>query len=366
MAVSSARKVEALRGRGVWVDVAALTESDPKPVLRSVPRDGGTDHHVSRSAGTGKTAQRLWNLLCMEHRGEPYTFAVGFGAGIAGFMAVTYAAWLGCPSLVLVRGNDFDETWFDAERGPWVRETLSRATVVAAISSEMKRRIIALYPGRDVRLVPNGVDVSAWELLPRDEAQRDEIRANPEFDERTIIGLFGELKYKKGLDLWLGALRDANFLDRVGLLVVGDRLDDETIEILTDPVLAPRSVRNPFTDRDRLPGLYRACDFVAIPSLYDGMPNVLLEAMSAGVAPIVSDAGAMGEVVTDGQTGFVFRAQDREAAAEALGRALRLSPSARAAMGAAAREFVRVNYSMERETDALCQILHGAGEPKQS
>jgi glycogen synthase len=357
MAVSSARKVEALRDRGVRVDVVAFTDSDPKPALRSLPRDGGTDHHVSRTAAMGKTAQRLWNVLSIEHRGEPFTFVVGFGTGIGGFMAVTYAAWFGCPSLVLARGNDFDETWFDEDRGPRVREALSRATVVAAISEEMRRRIFALYPGKDVRLLPNGVDVSAWELLPRDAALRDEIRAKPAFEERTIIGLFGELKYKKGLNLWLGALRDANLLDEVGLLVVGDRLDDETIEILADPVLAPRSVRYPFSGRDRLPGLYAACDFVAVPSLYDGMPNVLLEAMSAGVAPIVSDAGAMGEVVADGRTGFVFPAQDREAAAEALGRALRLTRSARVAMGAAAREFVRVNFSVERETDALCEIL---------
>jgi glycosyltransferase involved in cell wall biosynthesis len=69
----------------------------------------------------------------------------------------------------------------------------------------------------------------------------------------------------------------------------------------------------PFSSRKRLPGLYKACDFVALPSHFDGMPNVLLEAMALGVVPIVSDAGAMGDIVEDGRTGFVFPADDRQA-----------------------------------------------------
>jgi glycosyltransferase involved in cell wall biosynthesis len=97
---------------------------------------------------------------------------------------------------------------------------------------------------------------------------------------------------------------------------------------------------------------------VALPSLFDGMPNVLLEAMALGVIPIVSDAGAMGEIVEDGRTGLVFPADDRRAAAEATARALGLDVDSRVAMAKRAADSVSERFSLERETDALCEVLH--------
>jgi glycosyltransferase involved in cell wall biosynthesis len=106
-----------------------------------------------------------------------------------------------------------------------------------------------------------------------------------------------------------------------------------------------------------LPGLYKACDFVALPSHFDGMPNVLLEAMALGVVPIVSDAGAMGEIVEDGLTGFVFPADDRRGAAEATARALRLNAAEQAVMARRASDSVSEKFSLEREANALCEVL---------
>ena len=156
--------------------------------------------------------------------------------------------------------------------------------------------------------------------------------------------------------LWLGALRDAGLLDRVGLLVVG-RLDEESVQILDDPVLSPLNRRMPFCPQDMLPGLYAACDFVAIPSLFDGMPNVLLEAMASGAVPIVSDAGAMGDIIENGRTGFLFPAEDRSLAAKAAAQALSLTDTELEAMSERVKRFVEQEFTIERELDALCDVL---------
>jgi glycogen synthase len=305
--------------------------------------------------------QRVWAMIAADAAPRPYAHVVGFGARLAGYAAVTFAAWLGCPSLVLVRGNDFDEDWFDPARGWYVRESLARASVVGAVAPGMVRRINALFPAQDVRFVPNGVEVSRWELLPADIRTRDETRRELSRiggnEPRRVVGLFGELKYKKGVAQWLGALRDAGLVDRISLLLVGDRVDGETLEILEDPLLSPPSLRLPFVEQDRLAGLYAACDFVAFPSLYDGMPNALLEAMAVGAVPLVSDAGAMAEIVQDGVTGFVFPAHDRQMAAEITARAVAIEREHLNGMAAAARDFVARNFSIERELDVLCEIL---------
>ena len=358
--MSCARQVSGLRRRDVALDVIALGEPGPGVAVLRVARDGGADLHVTRGPSAGLAEQRIWGIVQRQHAQQPYTLVAGFGANLPGYVAVAFAAWLGLPSLVSVRGNDFDRDLFDPRRGWMVREALSRATVVGAVSPEKVRRIRAMFPDADVRWTPNGVDVSQWELLPGDRAVRDEVRSILAVEGRRVVGLFGELKYKKRIPLWLGALRDAGLAGRVGLLIVG-RLDGETQQIHDDPALAPLHHRVSFSNTGKLPGLYAACDYTAIPSMYEGMPNVLLEAMAAGVVPIVSDAGAMAEIVADGATGFVFPAEDRAAAAEATRRALALSDADLADMKARAQCHVRESFSPERELDVLWEAIGGRG-----
>jgi glycosyltransferase involved in cell wall biosynthesis len=84
----------------------------------------------------------------------------------------------------------------------------------------------------------------------------------------------------------------------------------------------------------------RAADVFVLPSRFEGTPNALLEAMSCGVAPIVSDAtaGAL-EYVADGETGLVVPVDDDAALAAAMAR-LAGDPDLRARLGEAARRRV--------------------------
>ncbi len=374
MAESCARQTEGLRRRGVALDVVALmdppdeTPDGPQPAvkeIRTVARDGGADYLVIRPGDTGNAAQRVWRLVRRRHAASPYNAVVGFGANFPGFLAVTFAAWLGLPSAVLVRGNDFDRDWFDSRRGFFVRESLDRADLIGAVSTEKVEAIRGLFPKKNVRWTPNGVDVGSWDLLPDDRRIRDELREELAVGGRRVAGLFGEMKFKKRAPLWLGALRDGGLVDKVGLLVVG-RIDEETRQILDDPTLSPKSHRMRFHGREKMPALYAACDFVALPSLFGGMPNVLLEAMAAGVVPIASDAGAMGQVIIDGENGFLFPAEDRDAASKATARALGLSDEELSSMSERARAHVASKFTVERELDEIAGMVHSlnGGGPK--
>ena len=77
------------------------------------------------------------------------------------------------------------------------------------------------------------------------------------------------------------------------------------------------------TDRLALIPVYLACDWVAIPSFYDGMPNVLLAALALGVPVLAADAGGMPELVRDGENGLLFAAGDLEACRSAIEHAAR-------------------------------------------
>jgi glycosyltransferase involved in cell wall biosynthesis len=89
--------------------------------------------------------------------------------------------------------------------------------------------------------------------------------------------------------------------------------------------------------------------------MFEGMPNVLLEAMACGVVPIVSDAGAMREVITDGRNGFVFANSSRAAAGEATARALAVTDLPE--MSERVRSYVAEAFSPDRELDVLCGLM---------
>ena len=356
MAVSCARQVRGLRRRGIAVDV--LVFGSPQVFEAQVEeRDGGADILIPPETEPGIASNQAWVFLQARHARAPYTHAVGFGASAGGYHAVTFGAWLGAPSTVLVRGNDLDRDWFLPQRGGMVREAFARAASIGAVTMEKVARIRALYPAQRVEWTPNSVDATRWQLLPADRKRRSEIRGLLGAGEDTrVIGLFGELKAKKRIPFWLEAVRDQGLMARIRLLVVGT-LDAPTAAILDDPAIAPRSLRIPFCPPAELAGLYAASDYVAIPSMFEGMPNVLLEAMACGVVPIVSDAGAMREVVTDGDTGFVFASEERAAAGAATERAVALSSLELARMSKRVREFVTAEFSIDRELDALCELI---------
>jgi glycogen(starch) synthase len=340
MATSCARQVREMRQSGRLVDVVVLGAS----ALETAPRDNGCDFLIPPDQEDGLAV----NLAFAQLR-PPYAGVVGFGASGAGYYAVTFAAWLGCPSVVLVRGNDLDRDWFQPGKSAWVQEAFARAGAIGAVTPQKVERIRRLYPGKPVEWTPNSVDVARWAALPADLRRRDEMRRLLRADGAKVIGLFGELKAKKRIPWWLEAVRDRGLLEQMRLLIVGT-VDLPTAMILEDPAIAPRSVRLPFAAAEELPGLYRACDFVAIPSLFEGMPNVLLEAMACGVVPIMSDAA-----IPIGDAGFVFSAEDREAAGEVTARALAHPNLAEAS--AAAQRFVQETFSAEREREALLQLI---------
>lgn len=357
MSVSCARQVRGLRKRGVLVDVVALQNAVPADRIRAT--EGGADIRIEKQAPPEAAPNAAWSIVRERHLCAPYDCAVAFGASWPGFLAATFGGWLDIPAVVLVRGNDLDRDWFLPRRGEWVREALSRAAAVGAVSREKADRIARMYPGRPAMWTPNGIDARRWELLEADTRRRDEIRGVLGADRRRIFGLFGDLKYKKRIPFWLEAIRDAQLLDRMAVLVVGN-LDTETTAILDDAAIAPPSMRFPFCAPDDLPGYYAACDCVAIPSAFDGMPNVLLEAMACGAVPLVSDAGALGDVVRDGETGFVFRAENRDAAGAATRRAIEAAPEELSAMSRRVKAAVTARFTVDREVDTLIELLASA------
>lgn len=104
--------------------------------------------------------------------------------------------------------------------------------------------------------------------------------------------------------------------------------------------------------RDDMAELYGASDALVLSSAWEGMPNVVLEAMASAKPVVATAVGAVPEIVSDGETGFVVPPGDHAALAGAMERMMGLAPEERRAMGETGRRVVRERHSVESVVEA--------------
>jgi glycosyltransferase involved in cell wall biosynthesis len=352
MATSCDRLVRGLRRRGVLVDV-----------LHFVPQPrAGRPWTFETQAGGRYLACPLeddpahglnlaWNAL--ERDPGDYTHVVAFGGSRPVLAGPVLAAWLGVPLITLIRGNDFDAAVFSIRRRPILDQALAASALICAVTQDKVAKIAALHPTANVRWIPNGIDRTDWELAPSDLRQAREWRGTLPAGKR-VLGLFGQLKAKKGGVFLLEALRRSGVADRFHVLLAGWMAPDMEAW-LAEHELAHTTL--PFLDRFELLPWYAACDWLAIPSFYDGLPNVLTEAAALGVPMLASRVGGMADVLVDGRTAFLFDPGDEARCAWALQAAAKLGEDRRREMGSACRALAETELDAARELDAYVAAL---------
>lgn len=284
---SARRMVEIMRTRGHHVVAAG-----PDDAL--FPGDVRTDHGTYRfGAGDPDSVEELEHRVARAASDLRPDLLVGYYGTSAGRWATGAARAQGLPVVVCLRGNDVDRDAALLDRGSLVREAVAGADAVTTVSREMASKVTDRF-GVEAQFITNSVD--RLRFYP-DHAAGSELRARWGLDGRPVLGLFGEFKHKRGLAR-LAGLGEA--LAGWQVVLVG-RLRPE---VRNDAPAAWR--RMGYMDTmDELRGAYSACDVVAQPSLYDGMPNVVLEAMACARVVVASPVGGLPDVIEHQQTGLL-------------------------------------------------------------
>lgn len=156
--------------------------------------------------------------------------------------------------------------------------------------------------------------------------------------ERKIVLVVGRLSKEKGHADLLRALGDVNAAREhpAALVIVGDGPESERLERLAAELRIADAVHLVGYRRDVAP-FYAAADVFALTSYSEGSPNVLLEAMDAGVPIVATAVGGVGEMIRDGEHGLLVPARDSQAIARALRRIID-DPKLSIALASSARE----------------------------
>lgn len=352
MAQSGDRIVSGLRTLGAQVDVfhfsARLNQWETHQ------QAGGRYFSCPLRQDPSHAMNRAWSML--RGSGRTYSHVIAFGGNLPVQAAPVYAAWLERPLITLLRGNDFDTAVFSPRRAPVLAEALRRSARVCCVSREAQRKVRALHPDIDVRWIPNGIATDHWCAQDFDRRQAHEWRLSAVPDGRLVLGLFGHLKPKKGLLFFLQSLLRSGVQERFHVLMVGDITEDATEWLLAQGE-ALSFTHLPFLDRYALIPQYSACDFVVLPSFYDGMPNTMLEAMALGIPLLAAATGGMADALEDGIHGLLFDPGDPHGCRHALSRAAASDTELRARWAHACRERCEQAFSAQDEAQAYRALM---------
>jgi glycosyltransferase involved in cell wall biosynthesis len=219
------------------------------------------------------------------------------------------------------------------------RVALRRFDAVCAVSSVIAEKLLSLGLRRErITIIPNGIDVRTFDADPN--ARREK----PAPDAKQVVGIVARLDLQKGFDYLLRAVATLRgSFPQLRLLIVGEGPDRPAIEeiirrhTLTDVVTMAGQ-------RTDMPAIYASMDIFVLPSLNEGLPLTLLEAMAARKPVIATRVGAVPTVITDQQTGLLIAPADEAALTQAL-RQLLTDPELRLRLGQNARVHVEQNFT---------------------
>lgn len=241
-----------------------------------------------------------------------------------------------------LRGVDYAP----GSRHSYADRLLQRITDCLVLNSRRMRRYARSCGLRQTPIVviPNGVDVERAARVADREAVRHELGLSP---KQVVFGFVGRLSPEKGVDLFLRcAARLAVRHREMACVIVGDGPErPRTERIIRELSLEWRVKLTGW--RPDVARVLSGLDALALTSRSESFPNVVLEAMAAGLPVVSARVGDVPGIVREEETGLLAPVEDVEAITDAMRRLL-VDADLRGRMGRAGRSRAEALFGVER------------------
>lgn len=275
-----------------------------------------------------------------------------------GFYANVFAipaARLGGADVVVASIRDTgDHLW-------WLQRLLQRLVCRAAdhvLVNAVAVKTLLVRQGYDasrISVVRNGIDISRFRAPGATTGLRRELGLP---DGAPVVAVVSRLNRLKGIEYFLeaAALLATRFPEAL-FLIVGDSISQAyRNELQARARELGLGERISFTGfRSDVPDLLCEAAVSVLPSLSEGLSNVVLETMAAGVPVVATSVGGTPEMVEDGVTGLLVPPRDARALAEAIG-SLLADPARGRAIGRAGRQRVAERFSLQAMVSGTEQL----------
>lgn len=216
-------------------------------------------------------------------------------------------------------------------------------------SEEIKKIYLERLKGNENKFVViyNGLEIERYEGL----FENEEIKKEFGIKEEKIVITGGRLSFEKNLETFLFAAKKVkDRYERVKFLIVGEGREKDKLLKMTRELNLENDVI--FTGyREDLPELIKISEIVVLTSLWEGMPNLILEGMICKKAVICTKSGGAKEIIKDGENGFLVEPKNVEDIAHKILFLLKNGETGRD-MGEKGYKFVKERFSLEKMVES--------------
>ena len=275
----------------------------------------------------------IYNQLKHLHQQYQFDLFHAFFINETGYLTTLFARENDIPVINSIRGADLHKHGFSPEYHGQITWTLENSAWTTFVSQDLMNRARILSPGIRAKSSAfwNSIAPIGFDNLPTPKLA-DQLQG-------TVIGSVGSFRDKKGLEYLLDACQKLQSDTDLTLLLVGDFVEKEQgyweQELRNSGVIDRVLITGKISRQEALAYLPHI-DIFAIPSLHDGCPNAMLEAMLAAKAIVGANVDAIGEILEDGVNALVVHPCSSEELITALRRLITHS-ALRQQLGLAAR-----------------------------
>ncbi len=326
------RAVQHLQKAGMNAEVFHLRSWSPgKKLSDTYTLDGVKVTAISLPYYVGfKPGLLSWNLLLYKKmltalygkkiREGKFDVIHSVGAGHAGIIASEISKQFNIPHIAQCIGSDVNIVLPEIYKNTGVKGWEQHVKVFVSNSIELKNKVLELYPDADSRVIYRGVNLK--EFYPSENGQ---------YNDEVIVSYIGGLSPKEtkpfGMDQKGGItllnawkkFRDKNPSANAKLMFGGPNVKEEIVNGLLHKNAGELGVQVVgHMDRQAVADFFRKSDMVVIPSMFEGLPNVAMEAAASGCALVGTKVGGIPEVISEERNGFLVDRKNEDQLADKL------------------------------------------------
>lgn len=282
----------------------------------------------------------IYSQLKFLHQQHTFDLFHGFFINETGFLTTLLAKENNVPVINSIRGSDLHKHIFNAKQHSQLTWILENSSWLTFVSRDLEHRAKVLAPSIEAK------SSAFWNSIAPIDFHKLPTPALVSQLKGTVIGSVGRFRDKKGLEYLLDACAELNTETELTLLLVGDFADRERDyweREIQDSGIASQIVITGMVERTEALAYLPYMDIFAIPSLHDGCPNAMLEAMLAGKAIVGTKVDAIGEILENGIDALLVNPSSSAELASALQLLIR-QPELRQQLGMEAK--IKVNQQL--------------------
>ncbi|MFA5048806.1 MAG: glycosyltransferase [Patescibacteria group bacterium] len=231
---------------------------------------------------------QLWSLKCAL---EAENYAIIHFYNSFGVYEILKLAWTQGWRCRVVETVHSDLSWSDSMTKVATREKM--VTMIVAVSQTMAQKLNK-FGNRNVVVLPQPIDWNRFKI-----ERSKEILKQYGIPDGFTVGFVGRLSPEKNIPV---IFQCAKNMPDISFVFVGNGPQEMALRQIAAPL------KNIFFvgKQTNVEKYYAAFDVLMLPSIMEGMPLVILEAMSVGTPVIASNVGAISEIIKDGVNGFLL------------------------------------------------------------